>query len=147
MVLLKSVEDYESLKRDKWGIPSIDSDTVDERQRILGQPEAHHGPLSTLDMILLPGVAFDFDETGGVRRLGHGRGFYDFFLNRYLARQGLHAGDDRTLQLYGLALSEQLLPEGSDEEVPMEPQDRRLHGLVVGDGKIRESGAGNPRAL
>lgn len=139
MVLLKGLSDYEGLKRDKWGIPSIDPTTVDERKRILGRPEVHHSESSSLDLMLLPGVAFDFDETGGVRRLGHGRGFYDFFLNRYLARRGLHPDDDSSLQLWGLALSEQLLPAKSGEEVPTGPQDRRLHGLIIGSGEVKES--------
>lgn len=139
MVLLKSVSDYEGLKRDKWGIPSIDPETVEDRKHILGRPEAHHSELSSLDLMLLPGVAFDFDETGGVRRLGHGRGFYDFFLNRYLARRGLHPDDDSSLQLWGLTLTEQLLAPNSGEEVPTGPQDRRLHGLIVGSGEVKES--------
>ena len=144
MVLLKSIQDYEGLKMDKWGIPSIDSATVHERERILGQPEGIHTKLSTLDLVLLPGVAFDFDEAGGVRRLGHGKGFYDFFLNRYLARQGLHAEDDRSLQLYGLALSEQVLGKDAEDEVPMGPQDRRLHGLIDGSGEVWDSRAHKP---
>lgn len=139
MVLLHSLSDYEGLARDKWGIPSIDPDTISDRKRILGRPDVHHSELSSLDLMLLPGVAFDFDETGGVRRLGHGRGFYDFFLNRYLARRGLHPDDDSSLQLWGLALTEQLLVPGAGEEVPTGPQDRRLHGLVVGSGEVRES--------
>lgn len=139
MVLLKGVSDYESLKRDKWGIPSVDPETVNERKHILGRPDVHHSELQTLDLMLLPGVAFDFDESGGVRRLGHGRGFYDFFLNRYLAGRGLHPDDDSSLQLWGLALSEQLLAAGSGEEVPTGSLDRRLHGLIVGSGEVKES--------
>jgi 5-formyltetrahydrofolate cyclo-ligase len=139
MVLLKGLQDYEGLKRDKWGIPSVDPETVAQRQRILGRPDAHHSELSTLDLMLLPGVAFDFDATESVRRLGHGKGFYDFFLNRYLARQGLRADDDSSLQLYGLALTEQLLDPAAGEEVPTGPLDRRLHGLILGSGEVRES--------
>ncbi|KAG9259220.1 5-formyltetrahydrofolate cyclo-ligase [Emericellopsis atlantica] len=141
MVLLESIQDYESLQPDKWGIPSVDPATVNSRQRILGRPEAHSDKVSTLDLMLLPGVAFDYDASGGVRRLGHGKGFYDFFLNRYLAQHGLHADDDSSLQLWGLSLSEQLLAPGSGEEVPVGPQDRRLHGLLLGDGRVSESGS------
>lgn len=143
MVHLRSIQDYESLQRDRWGIPSLDSSTVGGRDRILGPLDAPHGSSpTTLDLMLLPGVAFDVDGAGGIRRLGHGKGFYDFFLNRYLARQGLRVDADSSLQLYGLALAEQLLPPGSGEEVPVGPLDRRLHGLVLGTGEIKEVGSG-----
>jgi 5-formyltetrahydrofolate cyclo-ligase len=136
MVHLKSIGDYESLKRDRWGIPSVDPATVHERQRILGGPDVFHSEESTLDLILVPGVAFDVEKSGHVRRLGHGKGFYDFFINRYLARAGDHGLDDTSLQLYGLALSEQLLPESSEEQIPIGQYDRKLHGLLVGDGQV-----------
>ncbi|KYK59266.1 5-formyltetrahydrofolate cyclo-ligase [Drechmeria coniospora] len=141
MVLLASVEDYEGLKLDRWSIPSIDPATVHERQRILGGPPRHpgsDGDRSALDLMLMPGVAFDLDPAGSVRRLGHGKGFYDFFLNRYLAQVGA-AVDNPPLLVYGLALTEQLLSASSAEQVPMGPHDRRLHGLVLGTGEIRES--------
>lgn len=138
MVHLRSVQDYESLTLDRWGIPSIDPATVHERQRILGGPDAQRSDAATLDLMLMPGVAFDFDEAGSVRRLGHGKGFYDFFLNRYLAKQG-SSTERPPLRLYGLALTEQLLASGSGEEVPTGAHDRRLHGLVLGSGEIRQS--------
>jgi 5-formyltetrahydrofolate cyclo-ligase len=131
MVHLRSIEDYEGLKRDAWGIPSIDPSTVHERRRILGGPDTHHSDQSTLDLMLLPGVAFDVDvDSGVVGRLGHGKGFYDFFLNRYMAKA------KQPLQLYGLALTEQILPESSEYRIPIGPYDRRLHGLILGDGNI-----------
>lgn len=141
MVRLQSIQDYESLQLDRWGIPSIDPATVHDRQRILGGPDVHRSDKSTLDLILMPGVAFDFDEAGSVRRLGHGKGFYDFFLNRYLAKMDPSGGslDRPPLLLYGLALTEQLLSASSGEQVPTGPYDRNLHGLVLGSGQIRES--------
>ncbi|TQS33351.1 hypothetical protein Golomagni_06309, partial [Golovinomyces magnicellulatus] len=36
MVQLKNIHDYETLAKDKWNIPSIDSETVASRERILG---------------------------------------------------------------------------------------------------------------
>lgn len=136
MVRLESLHDYESLELDRWGIPSVDAASVDARQRVLGGPDEAAAP--ELDLILVPGVAFDLDDAGSVRRLGHGKGFYDFFLNRYLAR---HAGGPECPPplLYGLALTEQLLAPASDEQVPTGPHDRRLHGLVLGSGEVRES--------
>lgn len=139
MVHLRSIQDYENLKRDRWGIPSVDPATVHERQRILGGPDAFHSDKSTLDLVLVPGVAFDVEDSGHVRRLGHGKGFYDFFINRYLTRAGDHGIDDTSLQLYGLALSEQLLPASSEEKIPIGRYDRKLHGLLVGDGKVIET--------
>lgn len=136
MVHLKSVQDYESLKADRWGIPSIDPATVHERQRILGGPDVHKSDQATLDLMLMPGVAFDSDEEGGIRRLGHGKGFYDFFINRYLSKTASDGGNQDPLLLYGLALSEQLV---SGEGVPTGPYDRKLHGLVLGSGETKET--------
>ncbi|PHH65833.1 hypothetical protein CDD81_1202 [Ophiocordyceps australis] len=135
MVQLRSVDDYDSLRRDRWGIPSVDPASVPGRQRILA-PDA-----AELDLVLLPGVAFDTDEAGFVRRLGHGRGFYDYFISRYLhARASSAAASSQpVLPLYGLALSEQLLLPASGEQVPMDVHDHKLHGLILGSGSIIES--------
>lgn len=141
MVQLQDVQDYDGLQRDSWGIPSIDPATVHLRQRILGGPDVHKSDQSTLDLILMPGVAFDTDAAGSVRRLGHGKGFYDFFLNRYLAAKPHdEAGNDGpVLRFYGLALTEQLLNPETDEPVPMGQYDRKLHGLILGNGEIKLS--------
>ncbi|KAK0764239.1 hypothetical protein N5P37_003636 [Trichoderma harzianum] len=141
MVQLQDVQDYDGLQRDSWGIPSIDPATVHLRQRILGGPDVHKSDQSTLDLILMPGVAFDTDSAGSVRRLGHGKGFYDFFLNRYLAAKPHdEAGNDGpVLRFYGLALTEQLLNPETDEPVPMGQYDRKLHGLILGNGEIKLS--------
>lgn len=145
MVDLQSLADYDSLKRDSWGIPSISRDTIDEREHILGDATKQG---SRLDMILVPGVAFDqVPETGSIRRLGHGKGFYDFFLYQYLNRGG-SLGKENALNpgigalLYGLALEEQFLPSESGQTVPVGEQDYLLHGLVMGDGQIIEYSAG-----
>lgn len=126
MVSLAGLADYESLRPDRWGIPSVDPATVDRRRRVLAG-SAH------LDLMLVPGVAFDSDEAGRIRRLGHGKGFYDLFLNTYLARDG------PPLLLYGLALAEQLLAPDEGERVPVGVHDRNLHGLILGSGQLRES--------
>lgn len=84
MVSLHSKEDYESLKPDAWGIPTPSVNTIEGRKRCLHEfdpkgtrENAWAG--SHLDLIIMPGVAFDTR----LRRLGHGKGFYDLFLRRY----------------------------------------------------------------
>lgn len=85
MVSLHSIADFESLQPDKWGIPTLDPKTVSMRKSCFGQRE--HGETTEtmkcvfLDLIIMPGVAFDSER----RRLGHGKGFYDSFLTRYEA--------------------------------------------------------------
>lgn len=138
MVRLKNLDDYESLKPDRWGIPSVDPATVHERQRILGGPDAYHSDKALLDLILVPGVAFDIDsESGAIRRLGHGKGFYDYFINRHNAKAAsLGEQESSPVLLYGLALSEQFLSSPSDGAVPVGPLDQPLDGLLLGNGQI-----------
>ncbi|KAI5918624.1 5-formyltetrahydrofolate cyclo-ligase [Camillea tinctor] len=143
MVSLKDVRDYETLKRDKWGIPSIDAATVNERKRSVGELDGERSEDISLDLILMPGVAFDVDsETGDIRRLGHGKGFYDYFLHRYAL--GIAAAqkplDSRpAVLLYALALKEQLLSPDAEESVPVGSHDQPIDGVFLGDGQIKES--------
>lgn len=146
MVELHSVDDYTSLKKDAWGIPSIGSDMVKERESIL---EGRSG--RGLDLILLPGVAFDIDPGSGiVRRLGHGKGFYDFFLESYERAYG--AGTEKLIDskvagndvlLYGLSLDEQFLRVNQGKSVPIGRYDRPLHGLLIGNGEIIQADMSN----
>lgn len=135
MVRLDDVQDYESLKRDKWGIPSIDPATVHDRQMVLGGADVQHSDqATTLDLILMPGVAFDVaPQSNETRRLGHGRGFYDLFLDRYAEKLERLGVKGPSVLLYGLGLREQYL-SSSDEEIPVGPYDQPLHGLILGDG-------------
>lgn len=84
MLALDSIDDFENLKPDAWGIPSLAADSVSSRENALGslgvdghgeQREARGG----LDLIVMPGMAFDMEG----RRLGHGRGYYDRYLQKY----------------------------------------------------------------
>ncbi|KAF7535550.1 hypothetical protein G7054_g5294 [Neopestalotiopsis clavispora] len=143
MVSLNDIADYESLQPDKWGIPSVDAATVNQRQRSVGELGGNVSADAPLDLILLPGVAFDTDpETGSIRRLGHGKGFYDYFLHRYALRA---SEEDRAsdghpaILLYALALREQFLPPSSGESVPVGPHDQPIDGLFVGDGEFKQS--------
>lgn len=133
MVHLKNIQDYESLAKDKWDIPSIDPETVSSRERILGGDA-----MATLDLMLVPGVAFDTGSDGSIRRLGHGKGFYDFFLNRYFSSADENGGKGASLHLLALGLNEQFLAGGEAPEIPMGQYDRKLHGLVLGNGKVLE---------
>jgi 5-formyltetrahydrofolate cyclo-ligase len=143
MVSLKDVADYESLRRDKWGIPSVDAATVNERQRSVGEIDGERSEDVALDLILVPGVAFDTDPaSGGIRRLGHGKGFYDYFLHRYETRatEAQRASDGHpAVLLYALALREQFLQSPSGEAVPVGPHDQPIDGLFLGDGDFIQS--------
>ena len=85
MLELSSKAEFQSFKTDKWGIPSIPEDSVCSRRNSFGSAGRTNGELpkapvesAGLDLIVMPGMAFD-KQFG---RLGHGRGFYDFFLQQ-----------------------------------------------------------------
>lgn len=85
MVTLQSKEDYESLRPDAWGIPTPSESSVNERDSCLNDDEVRAEGLAgartrneSLDMVVMPGMAFD----KGLARLGHGKGYYDSFLQR-----------------------------------------------------------------
>ena len=91
MLALRSLEDYESLQPDGWGIPTLDASSVAGRENCLGGNglRGEDGALKGgddcgLDFIVVPGMAFDH----GRRRLGHGKGYYDRFINRYRSNVG-----------------------------------------------------------
>lgn len=138
MVNLLSLSDYETLERDNWGIPTIGAETVDKREHVLAK-----GSLG-LDMIFMPGVGFDIDpKTGFVRRLGHGKGFYDYFLHRYRESQGIQVKEPSNtpssgVLLYGLALEEQYLNSSTGTSIPVGEHDSILHGLLLGNYQILE---------
>ncbi len=78
-------------------------------------PEAMQIPASEVDLVLVPGMAFDEE----CYRLGRGRGFYDRWL---LALPGLKLG---------LGFDHQLI-----RHVPREPHDVQLQGVVIPLGSI-----------
>lgn len=81
--------------------------------------EPHHRlEPENLDLLLVPGVAFD--ATGG--RLGMGAGYYDRFMHALPQKARI-----------GIAWSVQL----SDEGVPMDVHDERVGAIVTNDGVLR----------
>lgn len=90
MVSLHSREDYESFSPDAWGIPTPSKASIQERETCLVDDEIKSGTdvraktaNEGLHMVVMPGMAFD----RRLARLGHGKGYYDFFLHR-LHQQG-----------------------------------------------------------
>ncbi|OJD36343.1 5-formyltetrahydrofolate cyclo-ligase [Diplodia corticola] len=147
MVELHSVRDLESFQPDKWGIPTPSAESIARRQNSFGgkglsegdTDPARWGADSGLDLIVVPGMIFDAD----LGRLGHGKGFYDFFLDRCQQYSAKLLGV-RMPFLVGLALKEQLLLPA--QSVPMDATDWRLDALVVGDGAVLRSTKAQPTA-
>ncbi|KAF5371576.1 hypothetical protein D9758_003578 [Tetrapyrgos nigripes] len=118
-------EDLESLPGGVWGIrePTAEYKCVTRLNALDSS--------SGIDMILLPGVAFDRTMS----RLGHGKGYYDRYINSYIA-----SGRPRPL-LVALALREQLIdptfitpPElDTSAIVPMAEHDWKMDLIVTPD--------------
>ena len=98
----------------------INSLTAGIGDGLIGIPEPTGGnpiPVADIDLVLVPGLAFD--ETGN--RLGRGRGLYD----RFLVHRDFHGIS------CGLGLEEQIL-----SDVPVEEIDVRLD-MLVSDVRVR----------
>ncbi|KAK5163199.1 uncharacterized protein LTR77_010785 [Saxophila tyrrhenica] len=133
MLRLHSLDDYEGLERDSWGIPSLPADSVEGRENAMGGKGLGDGDVmeasgdgegrkgggeGTLDFVVVPGVGFD----EGCNRLGHGGGFYDGWLSRWCS--------DGTRKPY----LEQMLPSG--QEIPITDNDWIVDAVAVGDGRL-----------
>ncbi|KAI5779439.1 5-formyltetrahydrofolate cyclo-ligase [Peziza echinospora] len=128
MLHLPSLSAYLSLPRDSWGIPTLPSTAPSEARNSLSVEE---GESRGLDIVILPGVAFGTDG----RRLGHGKGYYDYWLQRCsesMNPSGVE-GKRRMPVLVGTALEEQVFGEG---EVPVDGKDWLVDVLVTGDGRV-----------
>ncbi|KAI6043990.1 hypothetical protein EDC04DRAFT_500647 [Pisolithus marmoratus] len=132
-VRLHNEEDYHSLPIGLWGIREPTEQWNNEKRqsgRCYGyrsdhqyylntSPEVLHDSAEDLDVILLPGVAFD----RSLSRLGHGKGYYDKFLSSYITG----AKRPRPL-LVALALQQQLLDAGS---VPITDTDWKVDMIIT----------------
>ncbi|SCV68502.1 BQ2448_623 [Microbotryum intermedium] len=114
MLRLKSVHHFESLKLNRWGIRDLD-------------PQEQSGGL---DLILVPGLAFDRKK----RRLGHGRGYYD----RYITETGDYAARFKKESPYtaALALNAQIIEPDDPQQIPVTEWDRTPDVLVTPDEVI-----------
>jgi len=75
------------------------------------------GDISSIDLILMPGVAFD--NKGG--RLGYGKGFYDVFLKKI----------NKKVKKIALAYDFQVI-----DSVPMEEYDVFIDEIVTNEGRL-----------
>ncbi len=98
------IRNWQELRKGRFGILEPPGEGVPE-------------PLSGLDLMLLPGVAFD--SRG--RRLGRGGGFYD----RSLAR----VGDQKGPKTVGVGFAFRLI-----ERVPADSHDRRVDAVLTDRG-------------
>lgn len=105
MVRLHSMDDFRSLPLTKWNIkqPSVQEEREDAIET------------GGLDLVVAPGVAFT--SKGG--RLGHGKGYYDSFLNKLKETQ------ERKASVVGLAFKEQIV-----DEVPLHEHDVLLDAVL-----------------
>jgi 5-formyltetrahydrofolate cyclo-ligase len=101
----------------------IQSLTTDVEPGPMGIREPTEGmpvPVLDIDLVVVPGLAFD--ERGN--RLGRGRGFYDRFLQH----------KDMRAVSCALALEDQIVPE-----VPVGEHDKRVD-MIVTDARVRRFG-------
>jgi 5-formyltetrahydrofolate cyclo-ligase len=120
---------------------------VDGRRRIVAPAAA----ASALDVLVVPGVAFDATTKA---RLGKGGGYYDEFLNRCGNTTSLlEAGNCNTLMAVAVAFDDQVmssgcgeagswfgdLPEaaGATNQLPVEAHDEAVHAIATPSRLVR----------
>jgi 5-formyltetrahydrofolate cyclo-ligase len=109
-------------KRMEWN-EKIESESANDSNATRNENKNEIGSIQNIDLLVVPGVAFDF----GCNRLGHGKGYYDSFIVRNQSQQALDtsgSGGKKTF-LLGIALNEQLV-----EKVPHDDRDMRLDAIV-----------------
>jgi 5-formyltetrahydrofolate cyclo-ligase len=79
------------------------------------EPQRHDPPPEALDVVLVPGRAFDPQGN----RLGRGKGGYD----RFIAEQRMH---NPKTEFWGVAYQEQMT-----DHLPSEPHDQRMDAVIT----------------
>eukprot|EP01038_Epipyxis_sp_PR26KG_P011491 gene11491-15390_t len=113
MISLNSIEAINNFPKNRWGIPEP---VVDVAATIADQETV----FDIIDVVLVPGVAFD----SACGRVGHGKGYYDCFLDRLMKYKIDHQQPLPTT--IGIALDEQIIPSA-----PMENHDIPLDFVVT----------------
>ncbi|KDQ58661.1 hypothetical protein JAAARDRAFT_34496 [Jaapia argillacea MUCL 33604] len=116
-----SEEDLRSFPAGLWGISEPGWEWKGKRRE-----SALDEVSEPLDMILLPGVAFD----PSLSRLGHGKGYYDRFITNCISSKV----DVRRPSLVALSLREQILQSGV---VPIGEHDWKMDAIITPDGVIQ----------
>ncbi|CEG69819.1 Putative 5-formyltetrahydrofolate cyclo-ligase [Rhizopus microsporus] len=107
MVKINSIEDFNSLPVNKWKIPEPPLDQ--DRENAL--------ETEGLDLVLMPGVAFDQNRN----RIGHGKGYYDRYLRK--CKSWAEANNTAPPKTIALALDQQIVDVGV---IPLEETDEML---------------------
>ncbi|KAH9852279.1 5-formyltetrahydrofolate cyclo-ligase [Lenzites betulinus] len=118
---VSGADDLRALPAGQWGIR--EPDVLVNGQR---RPSALAADAEPLDLIVMPGIAFD----RSLSRLGYGRGFYD----RFLAAYARDRGRARRPRLVALALREQILEAG---QVPVGATDWTVDVIIGPDGIVQ----------
>ena len=103
MVRVYSLDDLDSLPMTKWNIRQL---SFDDSNREIANND--------IDLIVVPGLGFSLDGS----RLGHGKGFYDKYLNSL----------NRNSYTIGLAFRQQIVENNG---IPMNSTDVRINEIVV----------------
>lgn len=93
-------------------------------------------PPRTIDLVLVPGVAFDRQGN----RIGYGKGFYDEFLarideNAVVSDKNNDSSWSKRVAIWGLAFSVQIV-----DAVPQDPWDKRMEAVLTEVGDITSPG-------
>ncbi|KAI0754364.1 5-formyltetrahydrofolate cyclo-ligase [Daedaleopsis nitida] len=117
-------DDLRALPRGLWGIR-------EPEREYMGQPRptGDGGSPEPLDLIVMPGVAFD----RSLSRLGYGKGYYDRFLATYTGTGNGESEQGLRPRLVALALREQILEAG---QVPVGETDWKVDVIVGPDGIV-----------